>query len=62
MKDNFRRLVVAALAGLLITAISEVATAFPSRGGSCTSCHGSPGGSLTASPIRLMSNWGRRVC
>jgi hypothetical protein len=44
---------VAVSAALLAMAISNVAGAYPSRGGSCTSCHGSPGGSLTATPDPL---------
>ncbi len=53
MKNNLNRTIVAAVAGPLVMAISNVAAAFPSRGGSCTSCHSDPGGSLIASPNPL---------
>jgi hypothetical protein len=53
MKNNLNGTIVAAVAGLLAIAISNVAGAFPSRGGSCTSCHSDPGGSLTPSPNPL---------
>jgi hypothetical protein len=50
---------VAALAGLLATAMPHVVLAFPSRGGSCTSCHSDPGGTLTASPNPLSIQRGK---
>jgi hypothetical protein len=53
MKNNVNRAIIAAVAGLLVVAISDFAAAFPSRGGSCTECHVSPGGSLTATPNPL---------
>jgi hypothetical protein len=53
MKTILNRTMVAALASLLVMALAHVAAAFPSRGGSCTSCHSEPGGSLTASPNPL---------
>jgi hypothetical protein len=50
MDNTFHKITVAAVAGLLVATMIDVASAFPSRGGSCTSCHDNPGGTLTISP------------
>ena len=54
MNATLGELRIAAMAGLLAMALVHVAEAYPSRGGSCTACHGSSGsGSLTTSPNPL---------
>ena len=53
MCTTFYKTKIAATASLLAMAVVSVAGAFPGRGGSCTSCHSEPGGSLTISPDPL---------
>jgi hypothetical protein len=50
MENIFRKITVVVVAGLLVVSVSDVVSAKPSRGGSCTSCHTNAGGALTISP------------
>lgn len=50
MTTMIRKPLFATAVATLVIGTCTVTAAFPSRGGSCTDCHGNPGGSLTASP------------
>jgi hypothetical protein len=54
MKKTIFRTIVTVAAGIVIMSISNIAAAYPSRGGSCTGCHGTNSDnlkSLTISPL-----------
>jgi len=57
MKTSLPRMMKLAVTSLLLAfsfVVADRAVAFPSRGGSCTACHTSPGGSLSALPDPLV--------